>query len=155
MQVDIAKVVLKKLQTFQKMGCEIEITLLQKTGDTEQLGICDIGENDNVTESTIKIIPMTLASEKGAAGEIANNMELGNNAEKYFEFAEISQSLLTTSKASTPCCPAVLPVRGQQSNIRTGDRVVYQKEEYIVFEILPIVMGETLLCRQYKAKKIL
>lgn len=47
--VDIAKVVLKKLQTFQKMGCEIEITLLQKTGDTEQLGICDIGENDNVT----------------------------------------------------------------------------------------------------------
>ena len=133
MQVDIAKVVLKKLQTFQKMGCEIEITLLQKTGDTEQLGICDIGENDNVTESTIKIIPMTLASEKGAAGEIANNMELGNNAEKYFEFAEIAQ----------------------QSNIRTGDRVVYQKEEYIVFEILPVVMGETLLCRQYKAKKVL
>jgi hypothetical protein len=133
MQVDIAKVVLKKLQTFQKMGCEIEITLLQKTGDTEQLGICDIGENDNVTESTIKVIPMTLASEKGAAGEIANNMELGNNAEKYFEFAEI----------------------GQQSSIRTGDRVVYQKEEYIVFEILPVVMGETLLCRQYKAKKIL
>lgn len=133
MQVDIAKVVLKKLQTFQKMGCETEITLLQKTGDTEQLGICDIGENDNVTKSTIKVIPMTLASEKGAAGEMANNMELGNNAEKYFEFAEI----------------------GQQSNICTGDRVVYQKEEYIVFEILPIVMGETLLCRQYKAKKVL
>ena len=133
MQVDIAKVVLKKLQTFQKMGCEIEITLLQKTGDTEQLGICDIGENDNIVESIIKVIPITLASERGAAGKIANNMELGNNAEKYFEFAEI----------------------GQQSSIRTGDRVVYQKEEYIVFEILPVVMGETLLCRQYKAKKIL
>ncbi len=131
MQVDIAKVVLKKLQTFQKMGCEIEITLLQKTGDTEQLGICDIGENDNVTESTIKVIPMTLASEKGAAGEIANNMELGNNEESYIEFAEIEE----------------------QSRIHTGDRVIYQKEEYIVFEILPIVMGETLLCRQYKAKK--
>lgn len=129
--VDIAKVVLKKLQTFQKMGCEIEITLLQKTGDTEQLGICDIGENDNVTESTIKVIPMTLASEKGAAGEIANNMELGNNEESYIEFAEIEE----------------------QSRIHTGDRVIYQKEEYIVFEILPIVMGETLLCRQYKAKK--
>ena len=131
--VDIAKVVLKKLQTFQKMGCEIEITLLQKTGDTEQLGICDIGENDNVTESTIKVIPMTLASEKGVTGEIANNMELGNNEESYIEFAEIEE----------------------QSRIHTGDRVIYQKEEYIVFEILPIVMGKTLLCRQYKAKKVL
>ena len=115
------------------MGCEIEITLIQKTGDTEQLGICDMGENDNVTESTIKVIPMTLASEKGAAGETSNNMELGNNAEEYFEFVEIAE----------------------QSNIHTGDRVLYQKQEYIVFEILPVVMGETLLCRQYKAKKVL
>ena len=133
MKADIAKVVLKKLQTFQKMGCEIEITLIQKTGDTEQLGICDMGENDNVTESTIKVIPMTLASEKGAAGEISNNMELGNNAEEYFEFVEIAE----------------------QSNVHTVDRVLYQKQEYIVFEILPVVMGETLLCRQYKAKKVL
>ncbi len=133
MKADIAKVVLKKLQTFQKMGCEIEITLIQKTGDTEQLGICDMGENDSITESTIKVIPMTLASEKGAAGETSNNMELGNNAEEYFEFVEIAE----------------------QSNIHTGDRVLYQKQEYIVFEILPVVMGETLLCRQYKAKKVL
>lgn len=133
MQADLAKVVLKKLQTFQKMGCEIEITLIQKIGDIEQLGICDVGEYDNVTKSKVKVIPMTLASEKGAAGEISNNMELGNNAEKYFEFAEIAE----------------------QSNIHTGDRVLYQKEEYIVFEILPVVMGETLLCRQYKAKKVL
>ena len=131
MQVDLAKVVLKKLQTVQKMNCETEMTLLQKTGNVEQLGICDIGENDNIVESTIKVIPMTLASEKGAAGEIANNMELGNNEESYIEFAEI----------------------GEQSNIHTGDRVVYQKEEYIIFEILPVIMGETLLCRQYKAKK--
>ncbi len=133
MQVDIAKVILKKLQVFQKMGCETEMMLLQKTGDTEQLGICDTGENENVIESIIKVIPMTLASEKGATGQIANNMALGNNAECYFEFAEI----------------------GEQSMIQTGDRVVYQKEEYIVFEILPVVMGETLLCRQYKAKKVL
>lgn len=133
MQVDIAKVILKKLQVFQKMGCETEMMLLQKTGDTEQLGICDTGENENIIESTIKVIPMTLASEKGATGQIANNMALGNNAECYFEFAEI----------------------GEQSMIQTGDRVVYQKEEYIVFEILPVVMGETLLCRQYKAKKVL
>ena len=133
MQVDMAKVILKKLQVFQKMGCETEMMLLQKTGDTEQLGICDTGENENVIESIIKVIPMTLASEKGATGQIANNMALGNNAECYFEFAEI----------------------GEQSMIQTGDRVVYQKEEYIVFEILPVVMGETLLCRQYKAKKVL
>lgn len=133
MQVDIAKVILKKLQVFQKMGCETEMMLLQKTGDTEQLGICDTGENENVIESIIKVIPMTLASEKGATGQIANNMALGNNAECYFEFAEI----------------------GEQSNIRTGDRIRYNKEEYIVFEILPVVMGETLLCRQYKAKKVL
>ncbi len=133
MQVDIAKVILKKLQVFQKMGCETEMMLLQKTGDTEQLGICDTGENENIIESIIKVIPMTLASEKGATGQIANNMALGNNAECYFEFAEI----------------------GEQSMIQTGDRVVYQKEEYIVFEILPVVMGETLLCRQYKAKKVL
>lgn len=132
-EVDLAQIILKKLQTFQKMGCEIEITLIQKTGDSEQLGICDVGEYDNVTESKVKVIPMTLASEKGAVGEISNNMELGNNAEKYFEFAEIAE----------------------QSNIHTGDRVLYQKEEYIVFEILPVVMGETLLCRQYKAKKVL
>ncbi|NDO47038.1 hypothetical protein [Clostridium sp. MD294] len=131
MQVDLAKVVLKKLQTVQKMNCETEMTLLQKTGNVEQLGICDIGENDNIVESTIKVIPMTLASEKGATGKIANNMELGNNEESYIEFAEIEE----------------------QSRIHTGDRVIYQKEEYIVFEILPIVMGETLLCRQYKAKK--
>ena len=77
------------------------------------------------------MIPITLASERGAAGKIANNMELGNNEESYIEFAEIEE----------------------QSRIHTGDRVIYQKEEYIVFEILPIVMGETLLCRQYKAKK--
>ena len=32
MQVDLAKVVLKKLQIFQKMDCETEMTLLQKTG---------------------------------------------------------------------------------------------------------------------------
>ncbi len=133
MQVDIAKVILKKLQVFQKMGCETEMMLLQKTGDTEQLGICDTGENENIIESIIKVIPMTLASEKGATGQIANNMALGNNAECYFEFAEI----------------------GEQSNIRTGDRIRYNKEEYIVFEILPVVMGETLLCRQYKAKKVL
>ena len=126
MQVDLAKVVLKKLQIFQKMDCETEMTLLQKTGNVEQLGICDIGENDNIVESII-----TLASERGAAGKIANNMELGNNEESYIEFAEIEE----------------------QSRIHTGDRVIYQKEEYIVFEILPIVMGETLLCRQYKAKK--
>ena len=129
----MAKVILKKLQVFQKMGCETEMMLLQKTGDTEQLGICDTGENENVIESIIKVIPMTLASEKGATGQIANNMALGNNAECYFEFAEI----------------------GEQSNIRTGDRIRYNKEEYIVFEILPVVMGETLLCRQYKAKKVL
>ena len=129
----MAKVILKKLQVFQKMGCETEMMLLQKTGDTEQLGICDTGENENVIESIIKVIPMTLASEKGATGQIANNMALGNNAESYFEFAEI----------------------GEQSNIRTGDRIRYNKEEYIVFEILPVVMGETLLCRQYKAKKVL
>ena len=133
MQVDMAKVILKKLQVFQKMGCETEMMLLQKTGDTEQLGICDTGENENIIESTIKVIPITLASEKGATGQIANNMELGNNAECYFEFAEI----------------------GEQSNIRTGDRIRYNKEEYIIFEILPVVMGETLLCRQYKAKKVL
>ena len=131
MQVDLAKVVLKKLQIFQKMDCETEMTLLQKTGNVEQLGICDIGENDNIVESIIKVIPITLASERGAAGKIANNMELGNNEESYIEFAEIEE----------------------QSRIHTGDRVIYQKEEYIVFEILPIVMGETLLCRQYKAKK--
>lgn len=154
-EINLAKVILKKLQTFQKMGCETEMTLLQKTGDTEQLGICDIGESDNVVESKIKVILMTLASERTTVGEMANNMELGNNAECYIEFTEIGQSLLTTSKASTPCCPTVLSVREEQSNIRTGDRVVYQKEEYIIFEILPIVMGETLLCRQYKAKKIL
>ena len=130
MQVDLAKVVLKKLQIFQKMDCETEMTLLQKTGNVEQLGICDIGENDNIVESIIKVIPITLASERGAAGKIANNMELGNNEESYIEFAEIEE----------------------QSRIHTGDRVIYQKEEYIVFEILPIVMGETLLCRQYKAK---
>ena len=133
MQVDLAKVVLKKLQTVQKMDCETEMILLQKTGNVEQLGICDIGENDNIVESTIKVIPMTLASEKGATGKIANNMELGNNEESYIEFAEI----------------------GEQSRIQTGDRVVYQKEEYIIFEILPVIMGETLLCRQYKAKKVL
>ena len=132
-EVNLAQIILKKLQTFQKMGCEIEITLIQKTGDIEQLGICDVGEYDSIRESKIKVIPMTLASEKGSAGEITNNMELGNNAEKYFEFAEIAE----------------------QSNIHTGDRVLYQKEEYIVFEILPVVMGETLLCRQYKAKKVL
>ncbi|MEY8322265.1 hypothetical protein AAK894_14565 [Lachnospiraceae bacterium 46-61] len=135
-EVNLAQIILKKLQTFQKMGCEIEITLIQKTGDSEQLGICDVGEYDNVTKSKVKVIPMTLASEKGAAGEISNNMELGNNAEKYFEFAEIAE-------------------QAEQSNIHTGDRVLYQKEEYIVFEILPVVMGETLLCRQYKAKKVL
>lgn len=133
MQVDLAKVVFKKLQTFQKMGCEIEMTLLQKTGDTEQLGICDIGEQDNITETTIKVIPMTLDSERGASGKMANNMELGNNEESYIEFAEI----------------------GEQSNIHTGNSVIYQKEEYIIFEILPVIMGETLLCRQYKAKKVL
>ena len=132
-EINLAKVVLKKLQTVQKMDCETEMTLLQKTGNTEQLGICDTGENDNITESTIKVIPMTLASDRTTVGEIANNMELGNNAECYIEFAEI----------------------GEQSNIRTGDRVVYQKEEYIIFEILPVIMGETLLCRQYKAKKVL
>ena len=131
--MDLAKVILKKLHTFQKMGCEIETTLIQKAGDTEQLGICDMGEKDNITESTVKIIPMTPASEKGVAGEVMNKMELGNHAEKYFEFTEI----------------------GETSRIQTGDRVVYQKEEYIVFEILPIVMGERLLCRQYKAKKVL
>lgn len=133
MQVDIAKVILKKLQTFQKMGCEIEITLLQKIGDTEQLGICDMGERENVIESTIKVIPMTLASEKTKVGETANNMALGNNTECYLEFAEI----------------------GEQSMIQTGDRILYHNEEYIIFEILPVVMGETLLCRQHKAKKVL
>ena len=132
-EIDLAKVVLKKLQTVQKMDCETEMILLQKTGNVEQLGICNIGENDNIVESTIKVVPMTLASEKGVTGEIANNMELGNNEESYIEFAEI----------------------GEKSRIQTGDRVVYQKEEYIVFEILPIVMGKTLLCRQYKAKKVL
>ena len=132
-EINLAKVILKKLQTFQKMGCEIEITLLQKIGDTEQLGICDMGERENVIESTIKVIPMTLASEKTKVGETANNMALGNNAECYLEFAEI----------------------GEQSMIQTGDRILYHNEEYIIFEILPVVMGETLLCRQYKAKKVL
>ena len=135
--LNLAKVILKKLHTFQKMGCEIEITLIQKVGDTEQLGICDTGEKENVTESIVKVIPMTLASEKGTVGETVNNMELGNNAEKYFEFAEIPEETEETSI------------------IQIGDRIVYQKEEYIVSEILPVVMGETLLCRQYKAKKVL
>ena len=132
-EINLAKVILKKLQTFQKMGCETEMTLLQKTGDTEQLGICDTGERENVIESKIKVIPMTLASEKTKVGETANNMELGNNAECYLEFTEI----------------------GEQSIIQTGDRIRYHNEEYIIFEILPVVMGETLLCRQYKAKKVL
>ncbi len=116
-----------------KRGCAIDIIWIQKQGDEQQLGICDMGENDAIVESTIKVIPMTLASEKATIGETANNMALGNNAESYFEFAEI----------------------GEQSNIRTGDRIRYNKEEYIIFEILPVVMGETLLCRQYKAKKVL
>lgn len=132
-EVNLAQIIFKKLQTFQKMGCEIEITLLQKTGNTEQLGICDMGEYDSVTESTIKVIPMVLASEKGTVGEILNHTALGNNAEEYFEFAEITE----------------------QSNIRTGDRVIYQKQEYMIFEILPIIMGEMLLCTQYKSKKVL
>jgi len=83
---------------------------------------------------------MTLASERGTTGETANNMKLGNHAEKYFEFAEIPKKEMEETE--------------QENIIRTGDRVVYQKEEYIVFEILPVVMGETLICRQYKAKKV-
>ncbi len=137
MQANIATVIIKKLETFRKMGCETEIILLQKTGDTEQLGICDMGENDTIKESIIKVIPMTLASERGTTGEITNNMQLGNNAEKQFEFAEIPKEEIE-----------------QENSIRTGDRIVYQKEEYIIFEILPIVMGETLICKQYKAKKV-
>lgn len=133
-QVNMGQVIKRKLDIFRKMGCEIQLTAIRKTGDTQQLGITDMGENDKEERFVIKVLPVIIGSETGAIGETANDMELGNNAEKYIEFAQVEQG---------------------EMMLQTGDRVVYQEEEYILYEILPVMLGSTLVCRQYKAKKVL
>ena len=133
-QVNMGQVIKRKLDIFRKMGCEIQMTAIRKTGDTQQLGITDMGENDKEERFVIKVLPVIIGSENGAISETANNMELGNNAEKYIEFVQAEQGKMI---------------------LQTGDRVVYQEEEYIVYEILPVMLGSTLVCRQYKAKKVL
>lgn len=133
-QVNMGQVIKRKLDIFRKMGCEIQMTTIRKTGDTQQLGITDMGENDKEERFVIKVLPVIIGSENGAIGETANNMELGNNAEKYIEFVQAEQGKMI---------------------LQTGDRVVYQEEEYILYEILPVMLGSTLVCRQYKAKKVL
>ena len=133
-QVNMGQVIKRKLDIFRKMGCEIQMTAIRKTGDTQQLGITDMGENDKEERFVIKVLPVIIGSETGAIGETANDMELGNNAEKYIEFAQVEQG---------------------EMMLQTGDRVVYQEEEYILYEILPVMLGSTLVCRQYKAKKVL
>lgn len=133
-QVNMGQVIKRKLDIFRKMGCEIQMTTIRKTGDTQQLGITDMGENDKEERFVIKVLPVIIGSENGAISETANNMELGNNAEKYIEFVQAEQGKMI---------------------LQTGDRVVYQEEEYILYEILPVMLGSTLVCRQYKAKKVL
>ena len=84
-QVNMGQVIKRKLDIFRKMGCEIQMTAIRKTGDTQQLGITDMGENDKEERFVIKVLPVIIGSENGAISETANNMELGNNAEKYIE----------------------------------------------------------------------
>lgn len=133
-KADMGKIIKKKLHTFQKMGCETELTAIRKTGSTAYLSIADMGEGYEEEKFVVKVLPVIIGSESGAMGEVLHGMELGNNDEKYMEFIEIEQG---------------------ETTLQTGDAVVYQQEEYILYEILPVVMGDTLLCRQYKAKKVL
>lgn len=134
----IKKEIQKKLNQLIKIGLETEVTLIKKQGDTEQLGISDIGESTLSEEYLIKIINMTRASDKNAVGEIQNSMKLGDNPDTYLEFIKI---------------PLVFDEQSEEIKIEVGNRIKYQQEEYVVFECIPIVLENVVLLHQYTAKK--
>lgn len=134
----IKKEIQEKLNQLIKIGLETEVTLIKKQGDTEQLGISDIGERTLSEEYLIKIINMTRASDKNAVGEIQNSMKLGDNPDTYFEFIKI---------------PIFSNEKTEEIKIDVGNRIRYQQEEYIIFECIPIVLENVVLLHQYTAKK--
>lgn len=130
----IAEEIKKKLMLLSQAECSA--TLIQKQGDKEQLGISDTGQNTKQKEYEIRIILITRGSDKNAIGELQNAMELGNNPEEFLEFIR-----LVSDDGSIM--------------IQTGNRIRYLQKEYMVIEVMPIVMGGELLLYQYTAKKVL
>lgn len=140
--LNLANSIRNKLELLIKGEYETEITLIKKKGNIEQLGISDIGESEN-TEYRINVILIIRGSDRSAIGEVKNSMELGNNPDAYLEFIRIFS--FNNKKEDSR-----LPVK-----IRTGDRIRYKQDEYVVNEILPVILGEQLLFEQYNTKKVL
>lgn len=115
---------------------ECSVTLIQKQGDKEQLGISDTGQNTKQQEYKIRIILIIRGSDKNAIGELQNAMELGNSPEEFLEFIQ-----LVSDDGSV--------------TIQTGNRIRYLHKEYMVIEVMPVVMSGELLLYQYTAKKVL
>lgn len=132
----IKKEIQEKLNQLIKIGLETEVLLIKKHGDTEQLGISDMGENVQNQTYPIKIIIMNRASDKNTAEEIQNNMKLGDNPDSYLELIQVPLF----------CDEEVI-------KIEVGNRLEYKQEEYIVFESMPVVFGNEVLLHQYTAKK--
>lgn len=137
---NLANSIRNKLELLIKGGYETEITLIKKKGNIEQLGISDIGESEN-TEYKINVILIIRGSDRSAIGEVKNSMELGNNPDAYLEFIRIFS--FDDKKEDSR-----FPVK-----IRTSDRIIYKQDEYVVNEILPVILGEQLLFEQYNTKK--
>lgn len=131
----IVAMVNKKLEWYKKSGCETDVILIKKQGDEEQLGISDIGEHTERFESHIKIIIMTRGSDKNIIGQTQNSTSLGDNPDVYLEFVRI-------------------PDVDNLQKIDIGNRILYEGEEYLVYENLPVILGNTLLLNQYVAKKV-
>lgn len=140
---NLANSIRNKLELLIKGGYETEITLIKKKGNIEQLGISDIGENKNTEEYKVNVVRIIRGSDKNTIGEVKNNMELGNNPDTYLEFIRIFSFDYKVEDSK------------QIVEVKTGDRIRYKQEEYIVNEILPVVLGEQLLFEQYNAKKVL
>lgn len=135
----IALGVKKRINWLRKAGCEITVTLIQKQGDENQLGISDTGDKTKVSESLIKIILVTRGTDKNGVGEVQNGMELGDNTDVYLEFV---------------CLPIDIQDSEGNIEIQIGNKIVYKDEEYMVFENLPVKFGNTLLINQYTAKRV-
>lgn len=141
--VNLVNSIRNKLELLIKGGYETEITLIKKKGNIEQLGISDIEENEHIGEYKVNVILIIRGSDRSAIGEVKNSMELGNNPDAYLEFIRIFS--FDDKKEDSR-----LPVK-----IRTSDRIIYKQDEYVVNEILPVILGEQLLFEQYNTKKVL
>lgn len=139
----IANEVKKKLGHLNECGFGTKLTLIKREGDEEVLGIADMGGNYKEKRFEIDVVLMIHATDKSTKDIIGRTMKqtlLGNNPEGYLEFIRLAD-FLEEGEAQ------------EESKINTGDRVEYEGEEFIVFEDMPVLVGNVTLFWQYTAKK--